>query len=241
MERQRRITGRRYLDRRTGQERTEGDNGRNQGGVYATGKHPQFVNPYYYMSAIDARIAMYLLELGVTFAYDYFDQVGMAPAAHMKVLLPNFAPPFTLPDYKVVILVQSDFWGSLPGVINNNALAEVLLKADGWKAVVWTQAEIVGFPGVASLFQRDLPEVVNGPFKGQEVPSPYGRPGTWNHRRQVLRGLGMLRKKYGPKKIEGGSSDDNNRSRSHRVRNSISDNSRRRKGGIKTGENPKGE
>ena len=241
MERQRRVTGRKYLDRRTGATHTEGDNGKNQGGTYETPKNVSFVNPYFYMSSIDARIAEYLLEIGVAFAYDYFDQAGGPAAPHMKVLLPNFAPPFTLPDYRVVIMVQSDFWGSLPGVINQNALAEALLQTDGWKAVVWTSAEIQGFPGVASLFQRDLPEVVTGPFKGQEVPSPYGRPNTWNRRRSILRGLGLIRSKHhGPKKIEDISSGtDNNRTRSHRIADSIVDNSRRRRRGIKTGEDTK--
>lgn len=240
MERQRKVTGRQYLDHKTGVMHTEGDNARNQGGVIPTGNKPTFVNPYSYMSAVDARIAEYLLEIGVRFAYDYFDQQGQPPAQHMKQLIPNFAPPFTLPDYRVVILVQSDFWGTLPGVINQNALAEVLLHADGWKAVTWTAAEITGLPGVAGLFSRDLTEVVDGVAKGAEIPSPYGRPNTWNRRRRILRGLGLVRHKKYVEKIEG-ESHESNRTRTHRIRDSIVDNSRRRRRGLHTGQNPKEE
>lgn len=157
-------------------------------------QHIEFINPFSYESSPEARVQMELEARGVRFAYRYF--AGGDSAVTIKKLIPDFAPEFTLPDYKVVIMIVGDFFGRLPGVLDKQGLEATLLHHDGWKAVVWSQYEIVN-DGAAVLMHRDLPILDRPKLTGTEIPSPYGHPMTLETRRQYLRGLGLLKKLFG--------------------------------------------
>lgn len=227
--------GRTYITRH-GVKRTEGT--KLQQGGERTGHNPagttgvDFIDPYSYESSPEARVQLELQQRGIRFAYRFF--TGSADALHMHALIPDFAPEFTLPDYKTVIMVRGDFFGSLPGVIDKEALEFVLLQADGWKAVIWDQSEIVT-EGVAVLMHRDLPILDHAAMTGIEIPSPYGHPLTMETRRRYLRGLALLKKIMTPKKIIGADSVASNRVRGF-IHRSGEFGSRRRIGGAKNPE-----
>lgn len=175
------------------------------GGVYQRGgsrtgtRVGEFINPYSWESQPEARVQLELEARHLKFAYRYFQ--GDAPIT--KQLIPDFNPEFTLPDYKVVIMVQgSGFFGQLPGVLDKTALASVLLEKDGWKAVIWTE-EAIRQDGVATLMDRELPQLRNATLTGPEIVSPYGHPLTMETRRRFLRGLALLRALFTPQVLEG--------------------------------------
>lgn len=159
--------------------------------------NPDFINPFSYESAPEAAVQLELENRYVPFSYRYFD--GIAP--HLKALIPAYAPEFTLVDYKLVIIIVGDFFGQLPGILDQAALAQVLLEQDGWKQVAWSETEIKTL-GVSALIQRDLPQLQNPVIKGPEHLSPVGHPLTWETKRQWLRGIALLRKIYTPKTVE---------------------------------------
>lgn len=214
MERLRQRQGRTYITRK-GVTHTEGAK-EQQGGVKIGGVNPAgkgavtFIDPYSYESSPEARVQLELESRGIRFAYRYFVDGGSA--THVHTLIPDFAPEFTLPDYKVVIMIQGDFYGNLPGVIDKNGLAYVLLQADGWKPVIWDQSEIT-VEGVAVLMHRDLPALDHPTSTGPEIPSPYGHPLTMETRRRYMRGLALLKKIFTPKKVIGAQSDSTSGSR----------------------------
>src|SRR5690606_35314459 len=87
-----------------------------------------FVNPYPWMSSTEARVHLWLEYRQVPFSWRWFD--GYSP--NLSYLMPDFHPEFTLKEYKVVILVIGTFWGTVPGILDRNALAQVLLEEEGW-------------------------------------------------------------------------------------------------------------
>lgn len=184
-----------------------------------------FINPFDYESSIDARVQLELEHLYIPFSYRYFD--GDAPTIHK--LIPAYEPEFTLKEYKVVIITIGNFYGSLPGSLDQAALAKVLLEQDGWRQIAWYESEIRGV-GVASLIQRDLPELEYGWVQGPERPSPVGHPLTLETRRRWLRGLALLRKLYGPKTVEAANGSSERR-RHKFIRNRTGDSGRVRPGG----------
>lgn len=197
-----------------------------KGGIKETPQTQQtFVNPYSYESSPEARVQLELEARQIRFAYRYFADSTTALRIHKMV--PDFAPEFTLPDYKVVIMIEGDFFGSLPGVLDKLALESVLLQADGWKAVVWAQSEIM-VDGVGTLMHRDLPQMDIPAFRGAEIPSPYGRPSTWDTKRAYLRGLALLRKLFGNTVKDTASTDE--RKRKSYLRRSTGNGGRRRLG-----------
>lgn len=211
MERIRNRTGRTYFTR-SGAKRVEGSKFQQNGERVDNKSTETFINPYSYESNPEARVQLELESRGIPFAYRYF--VTGESAIHVKRLIPDFAPEFTLPDYKVVIMVIGDFYGHLPGVLDKDGLAVALLAADGWKGIVWDQSEIV-VEGVAALMHRDLPQLDNCVIGGIEIPSPYGHPLTMETRRRYLRGTALLKKIFTPKAIIGVSSASSRVRRSH--------------------------
>lgn len=201
-----------------------------RGGEKTSTRVGEFINPYSWESQPDARVQLELEHRHISFAYRYFD--GVAPTVHK--LIPDFNPEFTLPDYKIVIMVQgSGFFGQLPGAIDKAALATVLLQKDGWQSVIWTE-DAIRQDGVASLMDKELPQLRNAVLQGPEVPSPYGHPLTMETRRAYLRGLALLRAIFTPKTVEGATNvrPRTRRSYLHRV---SSDGSRYRPGGQRPG------
>lgn len=189
----------------------------------------EFINPYSWESQPDARVQLELEARHISFAYRYFN--AAAPITHK--LIPDFNPEFTLPDYKIVIMVQgSGFFGTLPGAIDKSALASVLLQKDGWQSVIWTE-DAIRQDGVATLMDQDLPQLRNASLQGPEIPSPFGHPLTMETRRAYLRGLALLRAIFTPKTVEG-ATNVRPRTRRKYLRGSDSDSSRYRPGGQRT-------
>jgi hypothetical protein len=181
---------------------------------------PEFLNPFSYMSSDEARVTLELYNRNVPFSYRYFD--GNAPT--VKRLMPDFAPEFTLSDYKLVIMVQGGFWGTLTGVLDQTALAQVLLEHDGWKVIILTEFDILH--NLTATLDAQFPESVHPTITGGEKPSPFAPPHWMFTRRQFLRGLALLKTNFNPQKVETYVS----RKRKRRIAGTVSDGSRRRFG-----------
>lgn len=151
---------------------------------------PEFLNPFSYMSSDDARVTLELYNRNVPFSYRYFD--GVAPS--LQKLIPDFAPEFTLSDYKTVIMVQGSFWGTLTGVLDKTALAKALLEHDGWKVIILFEADILH--NLKETLDNEFPASVHPLITGGEKPSPFAPPHWMFTRRQFLQGLALLKKKF---------------------------------------------
>lgn len=150
---------------------------------------PEFLNPFTYMSSDEARVTLELYNRNVPFTYRWFDDGGTAPTVHK--LIPDFAPEFTMSEYKTVIMVQGTFWGTLTGVLDQEALAKVLLEHDGWKCIILFDVDIVH--NLKSTLDKEFPASVHPLITGGEKPSPFAPPHWMFTRRQFLRGMSMLR------------------------------------------------
>lgn len=127
-----------------------------------------WVNPFPQMSSIEAMIYLVLRDKKVPFMWRYFD--GDSPS--IKALMPEFAPEFTLSEYKTVILIIGNFWGTLPGLIDKNALAQALLEHDGWKVLTLYENDIRLNPTKA--LTDKMPELANPAIQGVEKLNPFG-------------------------------------------------------------------
>jgi len=164
------------------------------------------------MSTIEAMVHLDLERRQVPFSWRYFD----GEAVHFKTLMPSFAPEFTLREYKVVILIIGDFWGTLPGVLDSNALAMTLLEADGWKVVTFYEADIRR--GVKELIDKELPELVGPVIRGEPRPNPYGNVDLMATRRANLSGQALARARFAlePSSPSGGTGSESGRRRRRR-------------------------
>lgn len=151
----------------------------------------QFINPYPYMSSVEARVHLELERRQVPFTWRWFDG-GMAP--HLQEMMPNWHPEFTLREYKTVITVQGNYFSTLTNVIDKLAMAKVLLEADGWKVVVLYEDDILR--DLQGVLEKQLPWLKNPPVKGKPRSGPYGRPDLMSDRRQALRAFNMRRAYY---------------------------------------------
>lgn len=148
------------------------------------------------MSSVEARVHLDLERRQVPFSWRYFD----GESVHLTTLIPGFAPEFTLREYKIVILVVGNFWGTLPGILDVNALAQAALEADGWKVVTLFENEVV--ENVARALDSKAPELVAPAFRGKPRPNPYGNVDLMKTRRENLRGQGLRRRKFETKGTE---------------------------------------
>lgn len=153
-----------------------------------------FHNPFPYMSDPEAMVKLELDKMGVPYSWRFFD--GDSPT--LKLLIPDFAPEFTLREYKTVIMVVGGFFGTLPGVLDRTSLAQVALEYDGWKVAILLEADILKNPWWAIVSQ--LPDLKSPTIRGPERPNPIGAvqifTDTLNKRREQLRGLALHRSKY---------------------------------------------
>lgn len=119
------------------------------------------------------------------------------------MLLPSFHPEFTLKDYKIVIVVQGEFWGSLPGVLDTQALAQVLLEQDGWTFITLFAADI--HTDLQGTLNRLAPALAKPSIIGAEYENPYGRPDYLEKLRayQRSRALLLLGTKEVPSNLQG--------------------------------------
>jgi len=132
-----------------------------------------FTNPYPWMSSIEAMVHLALEEHNVPFSWRYFN--GESPQFQQLLGNQGYQPEFTLKDYRTVILITSEFWGVLPGVLDKVALATVTLQADGWTVVNLYGGEI-RTTGAWNLLTKSIPNL--GTIQGKPYVNPYGRPDT---------------------------------------------------------------
>lgn len=151
----------------------------------------EFINPYPHMSEPEAMVHLELERRTIPFSWRYFDGESIG----LSFVMPDFAPEFTLREYKTVILVIGLFWGEIPGIMDKNALATAILEGEGWKVVWFFEPDIRA--GVSELFDKQLPELRQPTFRGKPRPNPYGIPDFMARRRAQLRGQGLRRAKFG--------------------------------------------
>lgn len=151
----------------------------------------EFQNPFPYMSSVEARIYLMLSGMNIPFSWRAFN----GSAELFQELLPGFTPEFTLPDYKAVILVLGTYYGTLPGVLDKNALAKAALEADGWRCALLWEADVVR--DVRGAVFAELPDLQHPTITGPEYPNIYGvQPNYIANRRQRLLGINMKRTKF---------------------------------------------
>lgn len=160
----------------------------------------KFQNPFPWMSEVEAMVDLELLRRQIPFSWRYFDAPEDAP--NLTLMMPDFAPEFTLKEYKYVILIVGAFFGTLPSVLDRNAFGQVLLEADGWTVAVLFEDEIRA--DVAKALDSQLPNLASAPIKGPERPNPFGTPDFMARRREQLQGQALARSKFkfDPKKQE---------------------------------------
>lgn len=154
-------------------------------------KDPEFLNPYPWMSKTEARVHLELERREVPFTWRWFDG-DLAP--HLRVLMPDYAPEFTLKEYKTVIIVQGGYFSTLPGVIDRAAMAQVLLEADGWKVVILFEQDILR--DIQGVLDKKLPWMRNPPIKGKPRVPPLGVPNFMEQRRRALSAFNLRRGFY---------------------------------------------
>lgn len=141
--------------------------GRRPAGYRVPGK-VEFINPWPFMSDLEAMVKMALDKMSVPYSWRLFD--GDAPT--LKALIPDYAPEFTLREYKYVIVVVGGFFGTLPGVLDRTALAQAALEADGWKVAILLENDVRRDPYDA--ITHALPALRAPTIKGPERPNALG-------------------------------------------------------------------
>lgn len=149
----------------------------------------EFQNPYPWMSEVEAMVHLELEKRGVPFSWRYFNAFDIAP--NLALLMPDFAPEFTLREYKYAILIIGEFFGTLPTVLDRNAFGQVLLEEDGWTVAILFEQEIRNDVGKA--IDEKLPLLVGAAIKGPQVPNPYGTPDFMAKRRLQLQGQALAK------------------------------------------------
>lgn len=129
-------------------------------------------------------------HLGVPYSWRFFD--GEAPT--VQYLIPDFAPEFTLREYKIVIIVVGGFFGTLPGILDKTALAQVALEQDGWKCALLYDADIRRNPRQALI--EALPELNTPSIRGPERPNPIGAVEIMTARLAQLKSRGLNQKRF---------------------------------------------
>jgi hypothetical protein len=153
-----------------------------------------FVNPYPWMSDIEARVHLYLEDKQVPFSWRYMN-VPDSEIPHLRMLMPAYHAEFTLKDYKIAIVVMGNFYGTLPGVLDKHALAQVALEEDGWKcALLWEDELRID---IHSTMHRELPELQNPHIRGGPAENPWGlRPTYMDTRRGWLKAFNLRKKRF---------------------------------------------
>lgn len=158
-----------------------------------------FTNPYSWMSEIEAMVHLDLEARRVPFSWRYFNGDSIT----LKALVPDFNPEFTLVDYKTVILIIGNYWGTLPTILDTNALAQAALEADGWTVISLFEDEIR--KDVHQLIDRKVPALVAPRIQGPPAVNPYGVPDFMSKRRLQLSGQGLRKAQFKQEDIQSAS------------------------------------
>jgi hypothetical protein len=147
------------------------------------------------MSEPEARVFLFLRGLGVPFSWRQFDGQSQAPTFMSVMQSQNFVPEFTLTEYKIIILVIGDYYGSIPGILNTAGLAQACFENDGWKVAALWQTEIINDVGKA-IFSK-LPILATPSIKGGPKNFAESYDKKYLERvRQFARGNAFKRRKY---------------------------------------------
>lgn len=152
---------------------------------------PEFINPYPWMASAEAMIHRALEQRNIPFSWRYFD--GESP--WLEELMPDYAPEFTLREHRLVIVVVGAYFGTLPGVIDRQALAQAALEEDGWKVVTLLANDIEN-KGPNVVLREHLPELQSPVALGEPRESPYERPTYFQDLRERLAALALRRSRF---------------------------------------------
>lgn len=150
-----------------------------------------FINPYPYMSDAEAMVHLELERRYIPFSWRYFD--GVSP--WLQELLPDYAPEFTLREQKLVIVVVGEYFGTLPGIIDRQALAQAALEEDGWKVVSLFSFDILN-KGADLILTREIPELSRPVAKGKPRKSPFDPPTYFQELRKRVSALALQRGRF---------------------------------------------
>lgn len=161
----------------------EGDRERDvhSGGMRVRKPDLTFHNPYPWMGDAEAMVYLELEKRHVPFSWRYFDGTAVN---FQQVLKGQYYPEFTLKDYRLVILVIGNYFGTLPGVIDKTSLAQVLLEADGWKVLTLFEDDVRR--GVSDLLDKQAPQLIHPAITGSIAANPYGVPNFIKARNKTL-------------------------------------------------------
>jgi len=140
----------------------------------------EFFNPYPQLPSTDVRVWLELTHRRIPFSYRWFNFDN----PYIRQLLPGWAPEFTLRDLKVVILVYGTFFGQIPGVLQQDILAKVILEQAGWKVLTWWEYDIES--RLDDLFNQE-PRLAHPSVTGGMYSSPYGIPDLMSPFRAMAR------------------------------------------------------
>ena len=160
-------------------------------GGFGRRKHLEFVNPYPWMSSVEAMVHLELERRGIPFSWRHFDGV----ATTFQYLIPDFQPEFTLKEHRLVILILGEFFGTLPSILEKNALAQVLLEEDGWKCAILNEFDIRE-RGAEVVLNEAAPVLLRPVAYGQPRVNPHGVPDFMARRRQQLQNQGLERSQF---------------------------------------------
>lgn len=143
----------------------------------------KFVNPYPEMSEPEARVFIFLTQLGVPFSWRWFDGDAQAPQ-FATIVKPFGVPEFTLTEYRIAIIVQGAYWGGMPGVLDLAAAMKTWLEADGWKVGILYEGDIIN--DVQKALFKEFPGVSFGSIPGgpKNMPTAYDK--KFNLRRRLF-------------------------------------------------------
>lgn len=153
--------------------------------------NPEFINPYPWMSDAEAMVHLELERRHIPFSWRYFD--GTSP--WLQELIPDYAPEFTLREQKLVIIVVGEYFGSLPGVLDRQALAQAALEEDGWK-VATLFGETVKQEGADAVLNKEAPELRRPVARGNPRKSPYDPPTYLEELRRRTSAFALKRSKF---------------------------------------------
>lgn len=126
-------------------------------------------SPYPWMNYPESIVQDYLIRKGVPFIWHGFQ----GDAVNFLALMPGYAPTFTLPDYKIALFVIHPFFGNIPTVLDQAALALTLLQVDGWTSIALYDTDIMSGE-IAQVIERQVPALRSPAKLGPEIPNPYG-------------------------------------------------------------------
>lgn len=129
---------------------------------------PAFTNPMPNIPRVDAYMWIALTQRGVPFYYRWFSE----NVAFIRELLPDWAPEFTIPARKTVIVILGEFYGNIPSIIDTTALAKAILDQNGWTTYIVLESTILarGVDRVVDTFTT-IRGATGGPLK-----QPFGLP-----------------------------------------------------------------